>query len=47
MALLDLADDLTGAAERLDHLLAFLSSAGRVVAFLEEFVELVVAVHVL
>lgn len=44
---LDLADDLTGATQALDHLLAFLSSAGRVIALLEEFVELVGAVHVL
>ena len=44
---LDLADDLTGATQALDHLLAFLSSAGRVIALLKEFVELIGAVHVL
>ena len=38
VASLDLADDLAGASETLYHLLAFLSSAGGVVAFLEEFV---------
>ena len=34
-SLLDLADDLAGAAQALHHLLAFLSSADCVVAFLE------------
>ena len=44
---LDLADDFAGATQALDHLLAFLSSAGRVITLLEEFVELVGAVHLL
>lgn len=45
-ALLDLADDLAGAAEALNHLLAFLAPACGVVAFLEELIQFVGAVHV-
>jgi hypothetical protein len=44
---LDLADDFAGATQALDHLLAFLPSAGRVIALLKEFVEFVGTVHVL
>ena len=44
---LNLANNFAGATQALDHLLAFLSSAGRVIALLEEFIELVGAVHVL
>ena len=44
--LLHLADDLAGPGQALDHLLAFLAPPHRVVAFLEQVIQLVVAVHV-
>jgi hypothetical protein len=45
--LLYLVDNLTCTGQRLDHLLALLSSADSVVALLEEFVQGVCPVHVL
>ena len=45
--LLNLADNLAGPRETLHHLLALLPSADRVVALLEQVIELAVAVHVL
>lgn len=45
--LLDLAHDLAGLAEGLNHLLALLPPANGVVAFLEEVVDVIGPVHVL
>lgn len=45
--LLDLADDLAGLAEGLDHLLALLSSADGEVTLFEEVIQGVAAVHIL
>jgi hypothetical protein len=44
---LDLADNLAGLAEGLDHGLTLLSPADGVVAFLEEVVDVIGPVHVL
>lgn len=43
--LLHLANDLTGLAQALDHLLALFSSPDGVVAFLQEFVKFLCSVH--
>lgn len=45
--LLDLADDLASLAQRLDHLLAFLSPTDGVIALLEQIVNTISPIHIL
>ena len=45
-SLLNLTDNLAGARQALDHLLALLPPADGIVALLQQFVKVVIAIHV-